>query len=55
MPSYRINVRKGRKIPDWCLNWFDDPIFEGGNMSVDNMLKCDTLMTQFSEDYASKI
>ncbi len=38
-PSYKINVRRGRKIRKWILNWADDPIYTGGTMAVSNILK----------------
>ncbi len=37
-PNFMVNVRRGRKIPKWLLNWADDPLYTGGKMAVRNLV-----------------
>lgn len=44
-PKFRLNVRKGRKLEPWIMNWADDPLFEGCHISASNIMRNDEQLT----------
>lgn len=54
-PTYAFNVRKGRNLKKWILNFADDPLYVGGSMCCHNILKSDQNLKYFHEKVADKV
>jgi len=54
-PKYRFDVRKGRKLEKWILNWADDPLYNGTTISANNLLRSDQNIKHFYENVADKV
>lgn len=55
VPNYKFDVRKGRKLENWILNWADDPLYTGTKISVSSILLNEKLIQQFNETVADKV
>ena len=40
-PTFKFDVRKGRKLEKWILNWADDPLYTGTKICASNLTKSD--------------
>jgi len=37
-PTYKFNMRKGRALKKWILNFADDPLYVGGSICCHNIV-----------------
>lgn len=37
-PTYKFNIRKGRALKKWILNFADDPLYVGGSICCHNIV-----------------